>query len=192
MHQQTIQIVVASYDILSRKEQIEGAIRDGVTSLAELIETHMRTSREFCRQEAAQSIGEAAPGLEKGRKAAADARSALDQASLKLNGLRTALGQMGSSLVENYEVLSTELPGHFAAITSSFSEEWHCALTAWNLALGRRRALEALLDQELDLPEPVPAPVTLSADTTRPSETLFSLEKAIKNIAGGKALAERQ
>jgi hypothetical protein len=188
---QTETVLRAAETVLEKKNKFDSAIQTGVSELQSLIVARLETERTFRRLEAAAAIGEPAPDLAKLKKAAADARVALDQASLKLSGLRSAVGELGCPLVESYTLLSTELPKHFAAITSSFSEEWHCALTAWNLALGRRRALEALLDQELDLDEAAPAPVTLSADTTRPSETLLSLEKAIKHIAGGKALAER-
>ena len=132
--------------VLETKNKFDNAIQQGVTDLSGLIAARLETERTFRRLEAGAAIGEPAAGLEKSRKAAADARAALDQASLKLSGLRTAVGELGGGLVESYSLLSTELPKHFAAIVSAFEAEWGGALTAWNLALGRRRALEALLD----------------------------------------------
>src|ERR1035437_5320614 len=178
--------------VLETKNKFDNAIQQGVTDLSGLIAARLETERTFRRLEAAQCIGEPAAGLEKSRKAAADARAALDQASLKLSGLRTAVGELGGGLVESYSLLSTELPKHFAAIVSAFEAEWGSALTAWNLALGRRQAIEALLDHALDLAEPFPAPEQLAADITRPSETLAALESNIKSIANLKKIGERQ
>jgi hypothetical protein len=178
--------------VLETKSKLDNAVQAGVSELQGLIVARLETERTFRRLEAAQCIGEPAAGLEKSRKAAADARAALDQASLKLSGLRTAVGELGSSLVESYDLLATELPRYNATIISEFAEEWGCALMAWNLALGRRHALETLLGQALDLVEPVPATVTLSPDVSRPSETLETLESNIKSIANLKKIGERQ
>jgi hypothetical protein len=185
------QILQTAEAVLERQQNFEAAIRNGVADLSGLIVSRVDAERTFRRAEAAAAIGEPAADLQKAKKASAEAKSALESASLRLNGLRTALGEMGSSLVENYEVLSTELPRYNAAIAAAFEKEWRLALTNWNLMLGRRQALETLLGQALDLVEPVPVVVTLSADATRPSDTLSALEKSIKSIAGGKALAER-
>src|ERR1017187_9720881 len=185
------QILQTAEAVLERQQNFEAAIRNGVADLSGLIVSRVDAERTFRRAEAAAAIGEPAADLQKAKKASADAKSALESASLRLNGLRTALGEMGCSLVENYEVLSTELPRYNAAIAAAFEKEWRLALTNLNLMLGRRQALETLLGQALDLGGTVPGVVTLSADATRPSDTLSALEKSIKSIAGGKALAER-
>jgi hypothetical protein len=177
--------------VLEKKNKFDNAVQAGVSELQGLIVARLETERTFRRLEAAQCIGEAAPSLPAAKKSAADARVALEQASLKLSGLRTAVGELGGGLVESYSLLSTELPKHFAAIVSAFEAEWGSALTAWNLALGRRQAIEALLDHALDLAEPFPAPEQLAADITRPSETLAALESNIKAIANLKKIGER-
>ena len=186
------QILQTAEAVLERQQNFEAAIRNGVADLSGLIVSRVDAERTFRRAEAAAAIGEPAADLQKAKKASAEAKSALESASLRLNGLRTALGEMGCSLVENYEVLSTELPRYNAAIAAAFEKEWRLALTNWNLMLGRRQALETLLGQALDLVEPVPVVVTLSADTTRPSETLAALESSIKAIGNMKKISERQ
>jgi hypothetical protein len=191
MHEQTETVLRAASAVLGTKSKLDNAIKTGVSELQGLIVAQLETERTFRRLEAAAAIGEAAAGLEKAKKTAADARAALEQAALRLGGYRAALGETGSALVESYNILAAELPRHNATIVSEFEEEWRSALTNWNLALGRRHAIEALLEIPLDLAEPVPATVTLSDDTTRPSETLSALEKSIQSIAGGKSLAER-
>ena len=178
--------------VLEKKNKFDNAIQQGVSELSGLIVARLETERAFRGLEAAASIGEAAGGLEKARKAAADARAALEQASLKLNGLRTALGQQGEALVEAYTTLSGALPAHNARVVEAFEAEWRAALTTWCEVLGRRAAIEGVLGMALDLPEPVPAVVTISADVSRPSETLAALEFSLKSIANLKKIGERQ
>src|ERR1035441_8320303 len=178
--------------VLEKKNKFDNAVQAGVSELQGLIVARLETERAFRGLEAAASIGEAAGGLEKARKAAADARAALEQASLKLNGLRTALGQQGGALVEAYNTLSGALPAHNARVVEAFEAEWQAALTTWCEVLGRRAAIEGVLGMALDLPEPVPAVVTISADVSRPYETQAALESSIKAIANLKKIGERQ
>src|ERR1035437_6392838 len=110
MHEQIGEILTATDAILSRKSKIESAIQDGVAGLASLIANRIQSERDFRKLECQAAIGESAPGLEKARKAAADSRVALDQASLKLSGLRTAVGELGGGLGERHNLISTELP----------------------------------------------------------------------------------
>jgi hypothetical protein len=101
-----------------------------------------------------------------------DARAALDSASLKLGGLRTALGEPGTQLVEVYDQVAAAIPGHIARVAEAFEAEWQAALGAWCEVLGRRAEIERVLGMALDLADPLPAAVTIDADVSRPSETL--------------------
>jgi hypothetical protein len=192
MHEQIGEILTAADAVLSRKRKIESAIQDGVAGLASLIANRIQSERDFRKLEAAAAIGEPAAGLAAAKKLAGEARAALDQVSLKLNGLRTALGEQGSPLVESYTTLSGALPAHNAGVIEAFEVEWQAASTTWNLLLGRRRAIEAVLGTELGLPEPVPAAVQIDADVSRPAETLAALHAALKVIANMKNISERQ
>ena len=188
---QTETVLRTAETVLEKKNKFDNAIQQGVTELSGLIAARLETERTFRRLEAAQCIGEAAPSLPAAKKSAADARVALEQASLKLNGLRTALGQQGGALVEAYDAIAAALPAHNASVVSAFEAEWRAALTTWCEVLGRRAAIEGVLGMALDLPEPVPAVVTISADVSRPSETLAALEFSIKDIANLKKIGER-
>src|ERR1035441_10196163 len=185
------QILTTADAVLSRKSKFESAIQNEVAGLAELIANRLQSERNYRRAESTAAIGEPSPDLAKLKKAADNGTAALREAGLRLNGFRSQVGEMGEDFVGCYDTLADELPRHNARVVESFAGEWQTASTTWALMLGRRHAIESLLGTELDLNEPVPAAVTLSADTTRPSEMLLALEKSIKSIAGGKALGER-
>jgi hypothetical protein len=184
-------VLQAASAVLERKAKLETAIADGVAELQNLILAQLESERTFRRLEAAAAIGEPAPDLPKAKKAAMDARAALDQASLRLNGFRAAVGELGSPLVESYDALASVIPGHNAQVVEGFTAEWQGASRTWALMLGRRCAIEGLLKQSLDLPEPAPPAVEISADLARPAETLSALEGGIKAIASAKKLSER-
>jgi hypothetical protein len=190
MHEQTEVSIKAAGAVLERKAKLETAIADGVAELQNLILAQLESERTFRRLEAAAAIGEPAPDLPKAKKAAMDARAALDQASLRLNGFRAAVGELGSPLVETYDRMALEVPRHNAHVAAEFAPEWHAALSNWNLALGRRAAIERVIGQSLDLPEPAPAAVQIG-DAARPAEVLSALETGIKAIASAKKLSER-
>ena len=185
------QILTTADAVLSRKSKFESAIQNEVAGLAELIANRLQSERNYRRAESTAAIGEPSPDLAKLKKAADNGTAALREAGLRLNGFRSQVGEMGEDFVGCYDTLADELPRHNARVVESFAGEWQTASTTWALMLGRRHAIESLLGTELDLNEPVPTTVTLSADTTRPSEMLLALEKSLKSIAGGKALAER-
>jgi hypothetical protein len=191
MQTQTETVVQAAQAILERKQKLESVIRDEVAKLGELIAARLQTERAFRRLEAAAAIGEPAPGLEKARKAAADARAALDQASLRLNGFRSALGEQGTELVTNYDAIAAELPRHNAAIVAEFSKQWETAAAAWGAVLGRRAAIETVLGQRLKLAEPKPTTADLG-DMAKPAETLGAINAALKVIASMTSIAARQ
>src|ERR1039458_637601 len=104
MHEQTETVLRVASAILGTKSKLDNAIKTGVSELQGLIVAQLETERTFLRLEAAVAIGEAAAGLEKAKKTAADARAALEQAALRLGGYRAALGETGSALVESYNI----------------------------------------------------------------------------------------
>jgi hypothetical protein len=192
MQEETAVVLQAADAVLERKEKLDSAIQNGVSELQGLIAARLETEHAFRRLEAAAAINAPAPGLEKARTAAADARAALEQAGLRLGGYRMALGEMGADFVSRYDGVARVLSQHNAAVAQAFEAEWQSALTTWCLWLGRRRAIEAALGQSLDLlPEPNPAAVQISADVARPAQTLVALTAAIKAIGSGKKLSER-
>ena len=191
MHEQIGKILTEADAVLLRTSKIESAIQDEVAGLASLIANRLQSDRDFRKLECQAAIGDPAPGLAAAKKLAGEAKSALESASLRLNGFRGAWGEMGGDFVGCYDTLAGALPAHNARVVSAFEAEWQAALTTWNRVLGRRHAIEGVLKQSLDLPEPVPAEVQIDADVSRPSETLAALTVAIKSIAGSKALAER-
>jgi hypothetical protein len=188
--QQTETVVQAALAVLERKEKIESAIQSEVLALSGLIENRLQADREFRRMECAAAIGEGALALPKAQKAAADARSALDQASLRVGGFRAQLGEQGTVLVEKHADLSAEIPKHHARIAEAFAREWAAVVSAFSLALGRRAAIEQLIGQPLNLPEPVVTPADLG-DMAVPSKTLKAVEAAIQRIGAFQDIAQR-
>src|ERR1017187_5853449 len=139
MHEQTETVLRVASAILGTKSKLDNAIKTGVSELQGLIVAQLETERTFRRLEAAAAIGEAAVGLEKTKKAAADARAALESASLRLNGFRAALGEMGGDFVGCYDTLAgVALPAHNARVVEAFEAEWQAALGGWCEGLGRR------------------------------------------------------
>ncbi|MBZ5620056.1 MAG: hypothetical protein LAQ69_15225 [Acidobacteriia bacterium] len=191
MQKQTEVVVRAAEAVLRREGKIQAAIQDGVLGLADLIAAQLRTEREFRQLEAMAAIGEAAPDLPKAKRAAADAKSALQEASLKLGGLRQQVGHLGAELVQKYDTLADEIPRHIARIVQDFTADWQAAVAVFQVALGRRAAIEGLLGEPLALPDPVTMPADIGDDGT-PHKTLAELGAAIKSIASMKTIAERQ
>jgi hypothetical protein len=189
-HEQIETVLSAAEVILQRKEKIELAINGEVAGLSGLIAERLATEREFRKLECQAAIGGPASGLKEARKSVADAQAALDSATAKLGGYRMQLGEMGTDLVRDYEQLAAELPQYNARIIGAFAEEWAAALASWSQMLGRRAAIEGVLGQSLDLPDPVAVPAELG-DLARPHETVTALSAAIKSIARAKSISER-
>ncbi len=168
--------------VLGRKAKIEAAITAELAKLPNLIDTRLETEAEFRRLECQAAIGEPAPGLEKMRKEAAEARGALDQASLRLGGLRANLAATGVDLVPAYDAIKGEIPSHEAALIQAFKEEWAAACSALALTLGRRIELERLTGRRLDMPEPTAAPADLG-DAGVPHARVTALAAALDHLA---------
>lgn len=158
MQQQQTEVSIKADVVLQRKQKLDGAIAEGVAALQNLILTQLEAERTFRRGEAAAAIGEPAADLPKAKKAAVDARAALEQASLKLNGLRAALGEHGGALVEAYEALGSAIPEQKRRLISAFADEWRTAVELFSPALARRAAIERLVGETLNLPEPAADP----------------------------------
>jgi hypothetical protein len=156
---QQIETVLRAADaVLLRKSKLDSAIGDGVADLQNLILAQLETERAFRRMEAAAAIGEPAADLPKAKKAAADARTALEQAALKLGGYRQAVGEMGGALVEAYEALGSAIPEQNRRLISAFADEWRTAVELFSPVLARRAAIERLVGETLNLPEPAADP----------------------------------
>ena len=180
--------------VLERRTRILEAVQGGVEKLSGLIISKVQTNREFRRLESQAAIGEAAPDLEKARKRAADAESALHEDSLKLRGLRMQLAEQGTAFVQSHDELAAQLPFHEAEMVKGFNEEYQAGLAAWQDILGRRAAIERLLGKKLEgLSDPIPAPAaTQICDAmAAPHKTLADLAAAIQAIAGKNRLSDR-
>jgi hypothetical protein len=187
----TLKAVIGAADaVLSRKSKIEAAIVAEVGALSALIEDRLTTDAEFRRLECQAAIGEPAAGLEEARKAAADARGAVEQASLRLGGLRDNLGAIGGELVTRYEAVKAEIPAHEAVLIKVFTVQWNAAREQFAATLGHRAALEKLIGRPLPLPEPAAsAPPDLS-EAGIPHARRSDLESAIETIGRMKDAAE--
>lgn len=180
----------AASAVLEKRSKIQSAIDHEVAELSGLIAAQLQTEREFRRLECSKAIGEPAAGLEKARKAAADAKDALQDASFKLGGFRTQLGEMGTDLVRIYDELAAKIPEYNQRIIEAFTTEWEAAVGAFQAALSRRAAIEGLVRQRLNLPDPIPQPTDVGEMGT-PHETLAEIGAAIKAIASAKTISER-
>lgn len=189
MHEQTAVAVREAETVLERKEKIETAIRVGVADLSALIVSRVETERTFRHLEAAASIGEPAPGLAAARKAASDAQAALDQASLRLGGLRAALGAQGIPMVQAHAALTSVLPSYENGIIEAFRGEWGEACRQFSVLLGRRTQIEKLIRRELELPAPAGVPAALGPVAV-PYVKVSELEKGIERVGGMRTAAE--
>ncbi len=181
--------------VLERRTRILEVVQGGVEKLSGLIISKVQTGREFRRLESQAAIGEAAPDLEKARKRAADAESALQEGGLKLRGLRMQLAEQGTAFVKAYDELAAELPFHEAEIVKGFNEEYQAGLAAWQDILTRRAAIESLIGKKLEgLSDPIPAPAATEIHDAMaaPHKTLADLAATIQAIAGKSRLADRQ
>jgi hypothetical protein len=190
MQQETVGAVRAASAALERKSKVEALIAAEVAGLPELIDVRLTAERDLRTAECSKALGEPAPALGKAQKAAADARATLEQASLRLAGLRANLGGQGTELVSVWDRLATTLPEYNASIVAEFAGEWRAALGAWCEVLGRRAAIERVLGEALSLPDPSPTLVDVS-ELARPHETLAAVAGALKTLASVKAIAER-
>ena len=113
--------------VLEKKNKFDSAITQSVSELQGLIVARLETERTFQRAEAAVAIGEPAADLQKAKTAAAHALAALDQASLKLNGFRTALCESGSPLVESSGVSTFSTRSVLIPLLQQVNRRPHCA-----------------------------------------------------------------
>jgi hypothetical protein len=181
--------------VLERRTRILEVVQGGVEKLSGLIISKVQTNREFRRLESQAAIGEPAPDLEKARKRAADAESALQEGSLKLRGLRAQLAEQGTAFVRSYDELAAQLPFHEAEMVKGFNEEYQAGLAAWQDILSRRVAIERLIGKNLEgLSDPIPTPAATEVHEAMavPHKTLADLAAAIQAIAGKGRLADRQ
>lgn len=191
MQDQTAVAVQGAEALLERKGKIEAVISNEVAGLTRLIADQLEAERLFRRLEGQAAIGEPAPGLNQACNAAVAARAALEKASVRLGGLRAQVGDMGTGFARSYDEVAAVLPGYNAGIVAAFAVEWEAASVGWREMLGRRAAIERVLGQPMDLPDALPAAVSLNG-LVRPHETLAELAQALKAIGASKAIAERQ
>jgi hypothetical protein len=152
--------------------------------LPELIEARLESEREFRRLECLAAIGEAAPGLEKARKASENARAALHETSLRLGGFRRVRGDLGPDLCKAHDSLKLEIPEHVRRMVDNFTSEWHKASAAFAILLGRRAAIEQALGVKMELSEPVAVAIGVDelGDMGQPYEQLERIHAALKVI----------
>src|ERR1035437_5553934 len=129
MHEQIGKILTEADAVLLRTSKIESAIQDEVAGLASLIANRLQSDRDFRKLECQAAIGDPAPGLAAAKKLAGEAKSALESASLRLNGFRAALGEPGGDFVSRFDEVAAALPAHHTRVVEAFAGEWQTAST---------------------------------------------------------------
>ncbi|MBZ5586324.1 MAG: hypothetical protein LAQ30_29885, partial [Acidobacteriia bacterium] len=168
--------------VMERYSRIEGAIEIEVGNLRPLILELLAADKELQTSETAVVLNEQ-PSVTpaKAAKRVDAAKSAIDGAGRKLEGLRSRLLTITALAPAAYDQLLRTMPALNAAIRRDFEAEWSAAVASFSAALGKRRALEALVGEPFSLPDPSPAPVELSPEITRPHRRLAGLKASIES-----------
>lgn len=170
--------------VLEKYNKLKTAI-DGEVSgaLAQAIEAHMQAQRTLDAAEVAAVTGEGeAAEVSKAKRRLEQARANIDAISAKLRGLRQAFAALSPRLIAAYDALAAALPEHYAAVKKEFANEWADAVAAFSIALGKRRAIEAIIGDALDLQDPQPARVDV-AYVGEPDARLKVIHDSLSAIA---------
>jgi hypothetical protein len=170
--------------ILSKRTKLRQAIENELQKLQSAIDNRLEAESAVAQAQIAEVVGESGGTVERAKKALNAALTAIEEHGTKLRALRKGIVETAPELARRYDGLNSELPGHLAAVTQSFTEEWNKAVSAFSQVLSRRSEIERLLGQKLALTEPTVSPVGLGDEVEKPQTLLAEIRESLDLIAG--------
>jgi hypothetical protein len=170
-------------NMLGKRDRVRQAIASQVGRLTALLGTLQESQRVVEDALAAETVGEGTSGdVSKARKKLAAVQGDISSVGEVLAGLRRSVAKLGPELAAEHGKLSAEMPAYYATMKEDFIREYTAAAEKFSQVLGKKQAIEALIQERLDLPMPAPTAVDL-ADLAAPDNRLRESAEAI-TLAG--------
>ena len=170
--------------LLSQYEATDAARVRETAALESFIKASQAAWRGLRDVEVAAAVGEVtATTATKARKQLEEAHGALDAQARKLEGLRMRLLDLAAQMPQHFQRLRVELSEYAEELKQSFAQEWSKAAAAFAPTLAKRRALEQLLGESLDLPEPGPEGAPDLSQLSGPQSRLAKLREIVDGAA---------
>jgi hypothetical protein len=175
--------------VLSERAKVQDAIASAVAQLKPLIEARIDAEAALAAAEVEAVLGSdtRAGGVSSASQRVEKACAAIDKQAAKLAALRGRLTQQGTDLARAHQEISALIPEYVANLRSRFREEWADAVTAFNAAIARRKALEMVVGP-MDLSEPGAVAADLG-DVSAPHEKLKQISDAIDLMVAWERVA---
>jgi hypothetical protein len=164
---------------LAKKDRVRQGIAVQVQKLTSMLCALEESRRALEDVMAAEAIDEAGAGdVAKAKKRVAGIQNEIASVSETLAGLRRSMAKLGPQLAEEHRKLSAEMPAYHATMKADFIREYTAAAEKFAQVVGKKQAIEALIQERLDLPTPAPIAVDLG-EPAKPDTRLREAAAAI-------------